>query len=250
MNQGYPANPGNNPFFQQGYPGNPQQGYPLPQQQYTPPPAQSEYDPLRPYGNDAYGGAAGEVLDAYLPNEDNSDGLGAIPENQYVSRVTDVEQVPTAAGGMRWAITLEVADGGLFTGRKLFYSMNWLDGHGNLSGGIGFTQMAMKALGLPVIGDRPIQVRKSDIVGKMVLATVSIQTTGQYRGRNQTDKLEPMPQGQGMPQAPGPQYPQQQYQQPPQQQYTPQPNQYQQPPAGYPQSQQPAPPPPGGRLDF
>lgn len=136
-----------------------------------------------------------EMLDGWLPPEDNSEGLGSIPEGTYPSQIVDIEARNTQSGGFMWRVSLEVADGGQFHGRKLWYNMNWLDGSGNISGGIGFTQMALKAMGINHVSqtpgqNQPIQLRKSDVVGKIVNAIVSIQQGGEYAGRNQVDRLE------------------------------------------------------------
>lgn len=142
-----------------------------------------------------YGGQD-DGLDAYLPGDDQSNGLAAIADGSYPAVVVEVEPTQTAKGGFMWKLTLEVADGGPANGRKLFYNMNWLDGEGRFSGGIGFTQLALKALGLPAVSNSPsgeqTRYRRSDIVGKRVIAVVSTQMEGQYRGRNQTDRLEPV----------------------------------------------------------
>lgn len=162
-----------------------------------------------------------ETLETYLPPEDGSEGLGSFPAGNYICRILDVEPKQTQKGGFMWRLPMEIADGGPYSGRKLWYNMNWLDEQGQISGGIGFTQAALKALGLPHMSNNgqvvTNQVRKSDIVGKFVVAIVSIQQGGQYAGRNQVDRLEAVP---NQPQA----APQQQYQPtpPPQQAYAPQ----------------------------
>lgn len=210
---------------------------------------QNGYGPQGAYGGGyqgggapAYGGGyagADEVLEAYLPSDDQSGGLAPIPEGVYPSRVTDVQpKTSPNTGGYYWAITCEVADGGPYNGRKLFFNANWMDGQGQISKGVGFAQLALKAMGLNPIGNGgPANFRKSDVVGKMVAAVVSIQQEGQYRGRNQTDRLEPLEsmQNQGyVPPAQG-QQPNVGYAPPPMQQ----PNNPGQPmqPAGYPGGQ-------------
>lgn len=135
-----------------------------------------------------------ETLQGYLPPDDQSEGLGAFPPGPYLFVVTEVESKQTQKGGYMWRLSLEVADGGPYQGRKQWYNMNWLDEHGQLSGGIGFTQAALKALGLPHQSNNgqpmTMNVRRSDIVGKYVVGIVSIQQGGQYAGRNQVDRLE------------------------------------------------------------
>lgn len=254
---GYPP-PGQPPAY--GYPPPPPDGYGYPPAQ---PPAYG--DPSGGYGAPpAQYGGADDALDAYLGGDDESGGLGAIPAGPYRARVTSVENYNTGSGGYAWKLELEISDGGPFNGRKLFYYMNFLNGQGQLSGGIGFSQMALKALGLPYVGanGQPAQMkfRKSDVLGKEVSAKVEIQQGGEYAGRNQTASLEPLNQpGAGVagpggfpapagypPMTPAAGYPPPSAQppyQPPAPAYPPAPvaGGYPPAPAGYPPQQPPAP---------
>lgn len=203
---------------------------------------------MMPYG----GGYGEEMLTGFLVGEDESEGLKPIPEGTYPVRVADVEPKQTSKGGYMWAVTLEVADGPL-QGRKLFYNANWTDENGAPSGGIGFTQMFLKACGVEHTSGQPgvnrqAQWGKSAFVGKLVLAVVTIQKGGQYDGRNQVSRIEPMnqqgapagvmagPAGPGQWQQPGAPSAQPTYAPPAQPQAFPQ-----QQPAYAPPQQQPAP---------
>lgn len=141
-------------------------------------------------------GVAEEALEGWIPAEDQSEGFGAIPVGPYRMIVSDIEPKDTISGGFAWHLTLKVNDGGPAQGRTFHYYMNWTAGDGSMSGGMPFTQMALKALGIQYVSNTgqpmPVRVSKRDIIGREVVGIVDIQATGQYAGRNQVGRLEPL----------------------------------------------------------